>query len=65
MADLLVDAAQFELWRQDDNGNRFLIGTYSQRSIAEEQMDDMTRIAHKQTYWISGKSLIGGTDGKK
>jgi len=64
MADLLGDAAQFELWRQDDNGNRFLIGTYSEQSMAERQMGVLTRTAHKQTYWINKKFLVGGTDGK-
>ena len=43
----------FELWRQDDNGNRFLVGSYSERDAAEERLADLTRCRHKQTYWIT------------
>lgn len=43
----------FELWRQDDNGNRFLVGTFANRSQAEERMAELTRVLHKQAYWIA------------
>jgi hypothetical protein len=43
----------FELWRQDDNGNRFLIDTYDNFSEAETRLAELTRIPHKQTYWIA------------
>ncbi len=43
----------FELWRQDDNGNRFLVGTFAERAAAEARMAELTRVVHKQTYWIS------------
>jgi hypothetical protein len=43
----------FELWRQDDNGNRFLVGSCSERAAAEERLAVLTRCQHKQTYWIS------------
>ncbi len=42
----------FQLWRQDDNGNRFLVGIFSERKIAEGRLDELTRAPHKQTYWI-------------
>ena len=42
----------FELWRQDDNGNRFLVGTFADRAVAEERLAELTRTVHKQTYWI-------------
>ena len=41
------------LWRQDDNGNRFLIGDFSDRTAAEARLAELTRSLHKQTYWIS------------
>ncbi len=45
----------FELWRQDDNGNRFLIGEFTDRAHAERRLADLCRNIHKQTYWISEK----------
>lgn len=42
----------FELWRQDDNGHRFLVGTFAERSGAEERMRELTGCLHKQFYWI-------------
>jgi hypothetical protein len=42
----------FELWRQDDNGNRFLIGVFTDRAVALRQLAELTRNLHKQIYWI-------------
>jgi hypothetical protein len=42
----------FLLWRQDDNGNRFIVGSFADRTAAERQMAELTRALHKQTYWI-------------
>lgn len=41
-----------ELWRQDDNGNRFLVGIFLDRAAAEARLAELTRTLHKQTYWI-------------
>jgi hypothetical protein len=41
-----------ELWRQDDNGNRFLVGTFAVRAEAEARLYALTRRMHKQIYWI-------------
>lgn len=46
----------FELWRQDDNGNRFLVGTFVEQSSAEECLCRLTRSVHKQTYWVVERS---------
>jgi len=46
---------RFELWRQDDNGNRFLVGSFPERSAAEERLVELSRVPHKQTYWISAQ----------
>lgn len=43
----------FELWRQDDNGNRFLIDTFDNLAEAETRFAELARIPHKQTYWIT------------
>jgi hypothetical protein len=41
-----------ELWRQDDHGNRFLVGRFATRAAAEQRLAELTRVTHKQTYWI-------------
>jgi quinol monooxygenase YgiN len=43
----------FELWRQDDNGNRFLIGVFTDRACVERRLAELMRNPHKQTYWIT------------
>lgn len=50
----------FELWRQDDNGNRFLVASYPDRSAAEERLAELSRSLHKQTYWIAVQEDDGG-----
>ncbi|MDO3379626.1 TIGR01458 family HAD-type hydrolase [Geoalkalibacter halelectricus] len=44
----------FELWRQDDHGHRYLVGVFAERRHAEEKMRHLTRVPHKQMYWIQG-----------
>ena len=44
---------KFELWRQDDNGNRFLVERFPDRGRAEERLSELTRSLHKQTWWIN------------
>lgn len=43
----------WELWRQDDNGNRYLVDRYERKSAAEARLAELSRSPHKQTYWIS------------
>lgn len=47
----------FELWRQDDNGQHFLIGSYRTRDEAEQRLAELTRSQHKQIYWIVASTL--------
>ncbi len=42
-----------ELWRQDDNGIRFLVGIYRDRAAAERKLAELTSSPHKQIYWIT------------
>lgn len=42
----------WELWRQDDNGNRFLVGRFDAVAAAEAKLARLTRTHHKQSYWI-------------
>lgn len=41
-----------ELWRQDDNGHKFLIKTFPCKADAVKAMKEFERRLHKQTYWI-------------
>lgn len=41
-----------ELWRQDDNGHKFLIETFPCRADAVRAMKEFEARLHKQTYWI-------------
>lgn len=43
----------WQLWRQDDNGVRYLVETYSLKEAAQEKITELTRCHHKQTYWVS------------
>ena len=43
---------RWELWRQDDNGNRALIQRFARRAEAEDRLRDFEARGHKQTYWI-------------
>ena len=45
------DAGRWELWRQDNNGNRFLIGRFDSAAAAAEQRR-FEALGHKQTYWV-------------
>lgn len=43
----------YELWRQDDNGNRFLIAVYDDRDSADKRLAGLAGNPHKQMYWIT------------
>lgn len=40
------------LWRQDDNGQRFAIATFTSRRAAEIRQEQLARGGHRQIYWI-------------
>lgn len=48
-----LSSASFSLWRQDDNGNRFLVGSFARREDAEKKINELSRQLHKQLYWIT------------
>lgn len=45
-------AGAWELWRQDDNGNRFRIARFASRESAEAEQRRFEALGHKQTYWM-------------
>jgi hypothetical protein len=43
----------FEVWRQDDNGNRFLMSRHRDRAAAEAVVAEMEAgVQHKQLYFV-------------
>ncbi|MDY0268048.1 SPOR domain-containing protein [Trichloromonas sp.] len=53
---------RFELWRQDDNGGRFLVGRYPRREEAEAKLTQLSRGGHKQFYWIEPGDRTGTSE---
>jgi hypothetical protein len=50
--DAAAGADTWELWRQDDNGNRFRIARFSSREAADAEQRRFEALAHKQTYRV-------------
>ncbi|MCA9805964.1 MAG: hypothetical protein KC777_28545 [Cyanobacteria bacterium HKST-UBA02] len=48
-----VELAAHEVWRQDDNGNEFLVETLPCRADALSRVRMFTERGHKQLYWAS------------
>ncbi len=55
-----ADVSGWELWRQDDNGNRFVIGRFDTADAAEAEQRRFEALGHKQTYWIQPAATQGG-----
>jgi len=41
-----------ELWRQDDNGQKFLVGRFASRAEADRQLARLAAGGHRQIYWV-------------
>ena len=48
--------AGWALWRQDDNGNRFLIARFATAESAEAEQRRYEALGHKQTHWVEKSS---------
>lgn len=53
-------AGAWELWRQDDNGNRFRIAGFASREQADAEQRRFEALGHKQTYWVQPGEDAGG-----
>ncbi|MBL8168994.1 MAG: hypothetical protein JNJ50_12605, partial [Acidobacteria bacterium] len=42
----------WQLWRQDDNGQRFLIEEFATEDAAKAALRQFESLKHKQTYWL-------------
>lgn len=48
-----MNGAVFEVWRQDDNGNRYLVSSHADRDAAEAAVAAMEAgVQHKQLYYV-------------
>jgi probable phosphoglycerate mutase len=47
------EGTRWELWRQDDNGNRVLVAGFATRGEAAARMAEFESRHHKQTYWVA------------
>jgi hypothetical protein len=50
--DTAAEAGPWELWRQDDNGNRFRIARFATEVEANAEQRRFEALAHKQIYWV-------------
>lgn len=41
----------YEVWRQDDSGNKFLVEIFTTEQDAQQLVDTLTARGHKQFYW--------------
>ncbi len=48
-----TQAENWAVWRQDDNGNRFLISAGHSRGKAEKIAQEFEARGHKQMYWVA------------
>ena len=49
---------RWEVWRQDDNGNRYLVSAHADEAAARVRLADLeSGVVHKQTYWISERAV--------
>lgn len=48
-----MKSVPFQLWRQDDNGQRFLVAEFQQRAAAEAERDRLSGTGHRQIYWVT------------
>jgi len=55
-------ATRYQVWRQDDNGNVFLVASFDCRVDAEREIAGLAGGGHKQSYWITAALAPGGRD---
>jgi hypothetical protein len=56
-------AMPWELWRQDELGNEFLIRVFDDRAGAERGRDEFIARGHHQHYWVRDAPANGPNDG--
>jgi hypothetical protein len=41
------------VWRQDDNGNRYEVARFDDRTEAQALADSLEATRHRQLYWVA------------
>ena len=59
----VVDSRSWSVWRQDDNGNKFLMKTKLTKSEAALTVEHYQSLGHKQMYWSENVENAPGRDG--
>ncbi|HTJ66068.1 MAG TPA: hypothetical protein VL551_00940 [Actinospica sp.] len=55
-------AATWEVWRQDDNGNRYLVSAHEDEAAARARAAELeSGVVHKQTYWVTERRAAPGS----
>lgn len=52
-------AAGWDLMRQDDNGNKFLVASFTGYAKARARIEQFDAMQHKQLYWLEERALAG------
>ena len=52
------ESPSWSVWRQDDNGNNFLVKANLTKTEAEELQLHFEKLGHKQMYWVSDEKCI-------
>ena len=45
---------KWTVWRQDDNGRRYIVDHHAEQAVAVAQAAEMEARGHKQIYWVEG-----------
>jgi hypothetical protein len=48
----IPDIPKWTVWRQDDNGRRYIVEHHADQADAESQAAEMEARGHKQLYWV-------------
>jgi cell division protein FtsN len=46
---------KWQLWRQDDHGNRVIVGAFDTQEEANKLKVEFEARGHKQVYWVEKK----------
>ena len=49
-----ISLPEWALWRQDDNGVKTLVSSFTGRCKARAALAGFEALHHKQTYWLEG-----------
>lgn len=50
------------MWRQDDNGNRYVVARKDSQAEAEQLAATLEARGHKQLYWVVSENVAAEND---